>query len=390
MLMLCFSVSAFSQTAFTLSGSITGEPDAWVKLNYVDADGKAISDSSALHNGEFTFKGNIGGGFLSTFIVYKGVFNPKKINGQNAISFFLEPGNITATGTYDHIKDLKITGPAAQQEYQELSLRIDEMNKELDPVSNNFNRVRSEIKLAKDNNAGDKTIDSLNTVLTSIHKQLEPFAARYENIVRAFVLTHPNSYVSAYEMGVYAGAWPIDTVKRIYNKFSPAVKSSFYGRQIQTTIASIDNNSVHTIAKNFTTTDVNGKPINLADFKGRYVLLDFWASWCVPCREGTQHIISLFKKYHPAGLDVIAVADDDNEPKDWKRAIKKDKTEIWHNVLAGKTNNDNSGLTASISDKFGVNVLPTKILIDKSGTIIGRYDETQTADLDKKLAELFK
>lgn len=148
------------------------------------------------------------------------------------------------------------------------------------------------------------------------------------------------------------------------------------------------------MAKEFNTDDINGNAVILSNFKGKYVVLDFWGSWCVPCRQSTPHLIELFKKYHDNGLDIIGVAEEfDGTGAAWKAAIKKDGTDIWYNVLSGITIDKDKGIdnAQSLVKKFGVHVFPTKILVDRTGVISGRYEGTDDeAALDKKLSEIFK
>ena len=132
---------------------------------------------------------------------------------------------------------------------------------------------------------------------------------------------------------------------------------------------------------------LNTTPLTKEDLKGKFVLLDFWASWCLPCRESNPHLIELYKRYHKAGFDVIAIAEDDDAVTSWKKAIQKDGTALWHNVLSGRKGNKSS--PNSITYKFSIGALPTKILIDKNGTIIGRYTEADEKAMDEKLAAIF-
>jgi len=389
LLIVCLSIKTFSQSNFTLSGKIDGAINAYARLTYVNNDGKWSTDSCTLQNGMFTFKGNVNGVGSSTLIVYTAPYQPENNYDANSARIFLEQGYITATGAYGHLNNLKVNGSKSNEEYLALHLRLDKMNKELEPVSNHFNQLTKEINIAKKQNKGDKIIDSLKNEQTLVRKQIEPFANKYEGIIHKFVFTHPNSFISPIEMGPYISSWPLDSVKLIYNKFSPPVQNSLPGKRIQKAITDIMNNSANKLAKNFITKDVNGKPISLSDFKGKYVLLDFWGSWCIPCREGMPHTIQVFKKYNALGFEFIAIADDNTTQDDWKRAIKKDKTGIWHNVLSGGRSPDGTNPN-SITDKFGISIYPTKILIDKNGMILGRYDETETVALDKKLAKLFR
>ena len=134
----------------------------------------------------------------------------------------------------------------------------------------------------------------------------------------------------------------------------------------------------------------------LSAFRGNCVLLDFWASWCVPCRNSSPHLLELYRQYHDKGFDIIGIADDDNKPDEWKKAVAKDNVGVWHHILRGidrkkiQNGEDNPN---DISETFGVHSLPTKILIDKDGKIIGRYDkgtDEELAAMDKKIAEVMK
>lgn len=371
-LILISRLSGFSQSQFIFSGKITGAPNTYIKIDYINSDGKRTIDSCLILNDIFSFKGYIGEPTRAGL----------SLNKTSTI-IFLESGNITAYGSYDNLKDLKITGSKTQDEYQSLQVKLDEINKEFAPIGEKF----LEYAEVRKNSRSKKVLDSINEKMDSLAKEREPFAARYERIIHQFVTTCPDSYVSPFEMIVYAISWQLDSVKNIYNSFSPPVRNSFYGRSIKKTIDKRDKELSEKIAKNFTAADINGKSISLSDFKGKYVLLDFWGSWCVPCRESTPHLIELFKKYNKSGLEIIAVAANDT-PDNWKRAIQKDKTKIWHNVLDDKNVNNTA---TSITAKYAISVFPTKILIGKNGTIIARYTGTEEAEaLDKKLAEIFK
>jgi len=383
LLLVCVAVNAFSQTAFTLRGKIAGADGARVILKYINAKGIAIVDSNLFNNGGFSFKGNVNGGVLATISIYK--TNAEK--NANSVRFFLEPGIINATGDFDKLNEIKFTGSKSQLEYQELQAQVDAFNKSFATFSAGFNKVYSSYERAKKDNAPDKKLDSIYKILKPLQQQREVYAAKYETVTRDFIVSHPNSFVSPFEMSVYTSMWPVDSVKMLFNNFSPAVQYSYYGAQIRKTIAAIDSKSTNTVAPDFTATDINGKKLSLTNFKGKYVLLDFWASWCLPCRESNPHLIGLYKKYNKAGFDVIAIAEDDNAINSWKKAIQKDGTALWHNVLSGRENNKDS--PNSITYKFSIGVLPTKILIDKNGTIIGRYMEADEKAMDEKLVAIF-
>lgn len=356
LLFICVSLyNAFSQKSkvntFILTGSITEAENPVVYLIYTDQSGNSIEDSCRLQQGKFWFKGYIK---EPTWAIFRG--NIKIMDdaeNPNIVDIFLEPGDITATAQYNHIKKIKIIGSKTQLEYEMLQKQYD---------------------------AIDQNSDSLYE--------------KFSNMNKAFIINHPNSYVSAYQLSTYKTRWTIDSVKSVYKHLKPKIQNSFYGKGVKETIGEIDNNAEGRTAEDFRTTDIKGKSISLSDFKGKYVLLDFWGSWCVPCRQSTPHLIDLFEKYHNFGLDVIGIAQErDRTGVAWKAAVKKDGTDKWFNVLSipNADKNKGKGDAQSIVKKFGVQVFPTKILIDRTGIIIGRYTGTDDeAVLDKRLGEIFK
>lgn len=245
------------------------------------------------------------------------------------------------------------------------------------------------VAAAKKDKQPEHVIDSLDTILDSLKKLREPFAAKYEAVIRWFVNAQPNSHLGPIYMNNYADPWALDSVKRIYNNFNRGVQNSATGLRIKSTIDKREADLLAKPAFNFTKADASGKKISLADFKGRYVLLDFWGSWCIPCREGNPHLKEIFAKYHKNGLDVIGIACND-AADDWTKAIKKDGTGIWYNIM-DVPRDETTSKEKHISEQYNVHLFPTKILIDKTGMIIARFSGTaDEAALDKKLASLFQ
>jgi thiol-disulfide isomerase/thioredoxin len=270
-------------------------------------------------------------------------------NNPNINDIYLVPTNMTAFISYNHFKDMKMTGSKTNDSFDSLKLQWSKVNKQSDSAEEIFSRIESK-----------------------------------------YIGTHPNSFVSARELAYYKRTWKLDKVQQLYNNLNDKVKNSWSGKDVKVAITEIEENSPGKKAKDFRTTDVNGKVIDLSNFRNGYVLLDFWASWCEPCRKSTPHLIQLYKKYRNRGFSVIGVSVD-HDVNAWKKAIQQDSINIWYNILSTSINPKTSKDSKSVNDKFGVKVFPTKILIDKNGTIIGRFTGADDdIELDKKLSTIFR
>jgi thiol-disulfide isomerase/thioredoxin len=367
---------------FTLTGKIKGQPDAPVFLRYSDNTGKINTDSAFIENGNFVFKGNIDGPLMATLYVSSKSAKAQAGKYSNAVSFFLEPTSIKAEGEFANLPALKFSGSKSQTEYIIYRDLFKPTADEMDAIQQKWLAHNAEyIAIARVDKNDDKliplgrTMDSLNAFLVDNN----------EKHTKSFIKTYPNSYVSVYELNSFKTRFNIADVTELFRNLSPVLQKSEYGVQVQNLITEIEENSTGKLAKQIVATDIDGKKLSLSDFKGKYIILDFWGSWCGPCRESTPHLKELFAKYNKQGLDVLAIAVDD-KPADWRKAVEKDGTSIWHNIFETKTADGRNEITT----KYAVKAFPTKILIDKNGVIVGRYVGSVTPSLDQKLAEIFK
>lgn len=189
---------------------------------------------------------------------------------------------------------------------------------------------------------------------------------------------------------------PYDNLKAAWDALDPQVQTyGDFADDIRKELEELAKVRPGSPAPDFTTTDINGKPFTLSSLRGKVVILDFWASWCGPCRKSNPHMRELYDKYHSRGLDFVYVSDDDRKPEAWRKAVEQDKLvgEGYHHVLRGVKWNRSKGMEGidrsnDISDKYAIHFLPTKYLIDKKGNIVCKIDENENAVIDARLETL--
>lgn len=205
------------------------------------------------------------------------------------------------------------------------------------------------------------------------------FAKNHSNSFRSLQLIriHVNRFIG---MNFY------DTFVDVFENFTPEIKNSEKGLEMAEKLKYFKQSKVGSQAPDFTAKDIDNNTISLADFKGKnYVLIDFWASWCAPCREEFPYVKELYNKYQAQGFEIISFTKDENSDA-WKNAILKDKIGVWKHISALQNN-------SSIEKDYFVNGVPHKVLIDKNGIIIGKWKgsgEKNKHDLQQQLKSIFE
>lgn len=377
---------SLNDTTFRLKGKITGQKSGSVKLIYTDKSGKYILDSSTVKKGRFQFRGHIAG---PTMVYLEGSVQEKDMKDPNFTNFYLDPAEIKISLVFNDFKNAVITGSKTQDENVELAKSIAPVQKEWEPFSKEFDILAKTYREAVKTKKDEKTTDSLKKIVDDFREKYIPFSERINKIQRDFFAKHPESFITALQLTQHVAYLPLDSLQLYYDKLGYVTQQTSAGKRLAKEIDELRGGSPGSTAKDFTATELQGNQLSLSDYKGNYVLLDFWASWCVPCRKGNPHLKELYAKYKGKGIEFIGIADDDDTPDKWKEAIAKDGIGIWKHVLRGlKRKNNAYDNSNAINEKYGIQTLPTKILIDRDGKIIGRYAEEE-GPLDEMLKKLF-
>jgi len=379
-----------AQQSFTLKGQITGKENGVLRLRYAQADGKYVQDSTTITAGKFEFKGTLTEPVMAYIV---GDVKKPSMDDPNFGVLFLAPGALKLALTEGQFKTLKLMGSKPHDEYVQLEQKKASISEETKPILAKLQKASDAFVQAKKENKPDAEQDALREKAAEIRDQLDPFNLKRDKIDLDFISRNPDSYYAAYLLSFKISGLKLAEAKKYYDAFSPSIKASSYGKRMLKEVQNLQSGSPGSTALVFAKKDIKGQDLSLADFNGKkYVLLDFWASWCVPCRKGNPHLLSLYSKYKDKGLEVIGVADDDSAQQAWKNAVETDKIGVWRHVLRGlKRTPTGFDRSEDVSEGFGIHSLPTKILIDKNGIIIGRYGGGGDSDeeMDRKLASIF-
>ena len=232
--------------------------------------------------------------------------------------------------------------------------------------------------------------DFENTIVTgskvenlaqSLRKELENLSEENQRKKEIeFIKEHPNSIVSAETLSTYLTTFGKKETKELFDLFSEENKLSKYGKIISSYLEIKEQAEIGGQFIDFEMVDKNGELQKLSDLKGKIIFLDFWASWCAPCRKENPNLVKTYEKFKPKGFEIFAVSLDENK-ENWIKAIEKDKLN-WYHVNDLKGNGNKASLI------YGVEGIPDSFLIDQNGIIVAR--DLRGKELDKKLTKLME
>lgn len=363
MLILCgICLSCSSKSRYTINGKIEGVKEGKVYLRFrKEANCEMeIIDTVRMVDGKFTFTGSVEGPlFCNLYFVG---------DKNNCFTyFFLENSDITISAGSDAFSTelaksynaWTISGSVSNDEYKKFQ-RI----KLPDEIMQTYNKAKE----------------------TGNEEDWDRYWEKYHkwriNRTLEFIKEDNKSHVRVYELLSFIinlRDTPIELIEQAANSFDSSLDEYVYMQMLKEKLAILTRVAIGKPAPDFVMKSHRGEQLKLSSLKGNYLLIDFWASWCGPCREENPLLVECYNKYHDKGFDILGVSYD-NSKDDWLNAIKSDGL-VWNHV------SDLKGWDNVVGKLYYVKTIPSNVLMDPNGVIIARNLEIE--DLELKLAEIF-
>ena len=342
-----------------------GQPGAKIFLRYFSEKGPFM-DSVDIIKGKATIKGNMPGKLTIAriWLLNKDEAAPKQ---DNKTEVWLETGKIKIISNEQLIK-ASYEGSPIQQQFSELQKALLPVKLKNNLLDNAYEKAEAEKNLA----AKDKLVNEEYPGLF-IEKQ---------KVLEAFIKKHPYSLLSAYKFDEFAGDGRINLsiVEPVYNILHDSIRRHSLVEKVAARIIINKKTAPGMEAIGFSQSDTSGKPVKLSSFRGKYLLIDFWAGWCMPCRAENPLLAKLYDQYRSKGLDILGVSLD-GERKRWTDAIINDQL-AWTQV------SDLNIFENEVVLLYGITSIPQNILIGPDGKIIDW--NLRGSLLEKKLEQIFK
>lgn len=342
------------EKGYTINGLVSGDYKGWAVLKKQKENEFVTADSVEVKDGKFTMKGDAADPEMCYLLLS---------NKQGYTPLFLENAEISVSMHADSIGLAKITGSVLHDNYKAYLKEAGSFDEQEQQLYETYMQAQQ-----RNDTATAKKIEAEFEALTESRSKftMDYILKNGKSVVAAF-LAYNNSY-----------SYTLDDIEKVVKAFDENTAKSKYAVKLKERADILKNVQIGKLAPDFTQNDTAGKPVALSSFKGKVVLVDFWASWCGPCRKENPHVVAAYNKFKDKGFTILGVSLDEDKDK-WLAAIKDDNL-TWTQV------SDLKGWSNEFSRKYGVMSIPANFLLDAEGKIIGTG--LRGEELIKKLEEV--
>ncbi|WP_320815588.1 TlpA disulfide reductase family protein [Flavobacterium sp.] len=344
---LAFACNKLEKNEYLVSGVADGiENGKKIYIEIQDEAGPITKDTAVIENGKFEFKGK----FESIELAFIKIENE---NGQ--LPFILEEGKINITYATDSLFKSKVSGTMNNDKLQFYNNESNNISKKLAKFQQQNSERMKAAKTAQD-----------TATINMIMKEYSSYQTSLNDVSKNFIKDNPKAFLSVLlvENFLMRQYLTNEEIKEYFSKLDPSLLKTKSGLNIKNTLDSFENIQIGNKAPDFSAKNPEGKEISLKESLGKVTIIDFWASWCGPCRAENPNVVALYNQYHEKGLNIIGVSLDKDAVK-WKEAIAKDGL-TWNHISNLKFWKE------PIAELYNVKSIPATFILDANGNIIAK------------------